>query len=161
MSSQEYKKKQIVFREGEPGDCMFFIRWGSVGVYKDYGTPRQKQLATLVQGDYFGEMGLLDGETRSATIVALDHQTVLDRIGEDEFAEFLTTNPAKVQDILAQLCHKLRHATQEYLDVCQSVHRSVGERVESVDESSDYHFSKNEQLNAIHSKVSESMDNNS
>ena len=159
MGSQQYKKKQIVFREGDPGDCMYLIRWGSVGVYKDYGTPRQRQLATLVQGDYFGEMGLLDREPRSATIVTLDHQTVLDHIGEDEFAEFLYDNPAKVQDILTQLCHKLRHATQEYLDVCKSVHRSVGERTEGVDESSDYHFSQNEQLSAIHNKVSQSMDN--
>ena len=157
MSGQEFKRKQVVFREGDPGDCMYLIRWGSVGVFKDYGTRQQKQLATLVQGDYFGEMGLLDAEVRSATIVALDHQTVLDRIGEDEFAEFLSTNPAKVQDILSQLCKKLRHATQEYLEVCKSVNRSVGGKTSEVDESSDYHFSENEQLSDIHDKVSQSM----
>lgn len=157
MKEQNYKKGETVCWEGDPGNCMYLVRWGSVGAYLHYATSKQKQLATLRAGDYFGEMGLLDGAPRSATIVVLERGTILERIGEDEFAEFLQTNPAKVQDILEQLCHKLRLVTKDYLDVCKSLGNAVSEGTTTVDESSNYHLNENEHLSAIHGEVQQSL----
>ncbi|MDO4797872.1 MAG: cyclic nucleotide-binding domain-containing protein [Coriobacteriales bacterium] len=157
MKEQNYKKGETIFWEGDPGNCMYLVRWGSVGVFLNYATSKQKQLTTLRAGDYFGEMGLIDGEARSATVVVLERGTILERIGEDEFAEFLQTNPAMVHDILTQLCHKLRHATKEYLDVCKSLGQAVGNDTITVDESSNYHLNEDERLSSIHGEVQQSM----
>lgn len=153
MKEEKYRKKQVVFREGDSGDCMYYIVWGSVGVYIGYGTPSEKKLAELRQGDYFGEMGLLDHEKRSATIVSLDHDTVLNRISDEEFEEFLKTNPAKVMDILRRISHKLRDTTKNYLEICQAVNTSVGTEVDQVDESEVYGFGKNDQLRSVYEDV--------
>ena len=136
---------------------MYYIQWGSVGVYSDYGTSREKQLATLHAGDCFGEMSLLDSEPRTATIVALDRGTLLNRIDEEEFAEFLTTNSVKVHDILSHLCHKLRLATTNYLEACRALRRSVGDDTSDIDASSDYRFKDNAELVAIHDSVAQSL----
>ena len=157
MKDENYGKGKVVFRQGDPGDCMYYVRWGSVGVFADYGTPREKRLATLHHGDYFGEMGLIDGEARTATVVSLDWDTVLGRIDEDEFAEFLSENPARVHDILARLCHKLRDVTANYLEVCASVRQSVGDGAAEVDASSDYHFVENPYLVGVHDRVAQTM----
>lgn len=150
MKEQKLKKGSVVFWQGEPGDCMYYIRWGRVGVFADYDTPNQKKLAELSEGDYFGEMGLLDGGERSATVVALEAGTLLNRIDEAEFGQFLAENPAKVYAIIQRLSHKLRQTTRDYLSVCGSVSAAVGNDAGKVDETSDYGFGKDDQLRAIH-----------
>ena len=156
MKIEKYRKGKVVCKQGDPGDCMYYIVWGEVGGYTDYGTPQEKQLATLRQGDYFGEMSLIDHAARSATIVSLDGETELRRIDEDEFEGFLATNPAKVHDILAQLCHKLRDTTRRYVELCASVHDAVGDAHE-VDDARDYHFGDDARLVAAHDRVQQQM----
>ncbi len=153
MKEERYRKGQVVFREGDAGDCLYYVRWGSVGVYTDYGTRSAKKLAVLGIGDYFGEMGLLEHESRSATIVSLDHDTVLNRISDTEFEEFLKENPAKVMDILRRLSHKLRDTTRKYLEICQEVNKSVGSDAKSITEAKVYGFAQSEPLKAVHDSV--------
>lgn len=155
MKEKALKKGQTVFWQGDPGDCMYYIRWGSVGVYANYATSRQRKLAELRQGDYFGEMGLLEQEPRSATVVTLESGTLLTRIGEQEFGEFFLENPTKVLGIMQRLCHKLRDTTRAYRDACEAVDRVVGNAgkdAADVDETSDYGFSQDERLRAIHDR---------
>ena len=67
-----YAPGTVIFREGDPGDCMYEMQTGCVGVYCDYGGPNQKEVAKLYGGKTFGEMGLLDHAPRSATVVVLE-----------------------------------------------------------------------------------------
>lgn len=150
MGKSELKKDMTVFWEGDPSDCMYYIRWGRVGVYANYATSRQKKLAELGEGQYFGEMGLIDCAPRSATVVVLQNGTQLRRIGEEEFAQFLTDCPNVVNDIIQQLSGKLRQATKDYLSVCRSVSDAVGGDASAVDEASNYNFGQDEQLRTIH-----------
>ena len=78
-------------------------------------------------------------------------------VDEDEFAEFLSENPARVHDILARLCHKLRDVTASYLEVCASLRQSVGDGAAEVDVSSDYHFVENPYLVGVHDRVAQTM----
>ena len=153
MKNEKFRKGHIVFRQGDLGDCLYYIRWGTVGVYANYGERGEQKLAELRTGDYFGEMGLLDHGRRSATVVALDHDTTLNRISETEFDEFLRENPARVMDILTRLSHKLRKATRRYLEICQAVDESVGDQTNQVAESTAYGFEQNSTLKAIHDDV--------
>lgn len=128
METRTFKKGAVIFREGDAGDCMYDIRWGSVGVYSGYGTEDEKLLAELHADDLFGEMGLLDHEVRSATVVALEHDTVVEVITEADFREFFTQKPAKVFTMMQQLSHRLRQTTKDYLEVCRTVHDAVEAR---------------------------------
>ena len=134
MRGASYKKGEIVFREGDPGHCMYDIFWGRVGVYTGYGTPEEKLLAELKTEDFFGEMGLLDGAPRSATVVSLSDETYLGVITEGDFREYFQEKPAKVFLIMQQLSNKLRRTTQDYLEVCRTVHDVVEEEKENGEE---------------------------
>ena len=130
MRGASYKKGEIIFREGDPGNCMYDIFWGRVGVYTGYGTPQEKKLAELKTEDFFGEMGLLDRAPRSATVVSLSDDTYLGVITESDFHEYFQENPAKVFLIMQQLSQKLRKTTQDYVEVCRTVHDVVEEEKE-------------------------------
>lgn len=80
----EYPQGSVLMREGEVGQQAFVIVEGSVSV-----TLRGKTLANLGPGQVVGEMALMDGEPRSATVTALEHVRTLcaSRLDFVEFAE--------------------------------------------------------------------------
>jgi CRP-like cAMP-binding protein len=121
METKTFKKGQIIFREGDPGECMYDVYIGKVGVYSKYGTPEQKLLIEYYPDHYFGEMGLLDHMPRSATAVALADETCLGVITEEGFAEFFRENPARVLMVMQQMSSNLRRRTNEYADVCRKI----------------------------------------
>lgn len=58
-----------VFREGEPGACMFVILHGDMDVLKRSRDGHDSRVATLGPGDWFGEMSIIDVQARSATVL--------------------------------------------------------------------------------------------
>ncbi len=114
-----YKKGEIIFRQGEAGESMYNVMWGSVGIYLDYGTSREKKLAELGDESFFGEMGMIDHAPRSATAVALE-KTQLMEITEDRLAALFREKPAKVMTIMQHLSNRLRRLTRDYKDACRT-----------------------------------------
>ena len=115
-----YKAGQIIFREGDIGNYMYAIQSGSVGVYTNYGTALEKKLTTLYTNAFFGEMGMIDHEVRSATAVVEEDGTTLETIDEGMLVDLFKTNPAEVDMILNHLCNRLRRLTQDYVKACES-----------------------------------------
>ena len=109
-----YPKGTVIFREGEPGRCIYAIHWGSVGIYSGYGTPDQKQLTQLMPGQFFGEMGMIEDTVRSATAVSMEADTAVEVITQDDLADLFKNNPPKVDMILKNLSYRLRRLTGEY-----------------------------------------------
>ena len=62
---ERYKSGQLIFRQGDPGDCAYFIRSGEVEVADE---ENGSVLARLGAGEYFGEMALLSNKPRNATV---------------------------------------------------------------------------------------------
>ena len=120
METRTYKKGEIIFRQGDAAQSMFLIAWGAVGIYLDYGTAKEKKLTELGGEEYFGEMGMIDHETRSATAVALEKDTQLMEITEDCLGKLFEEHPAQVLMIMQQLTGSLRRLTREYMDVCRT-----------------------------------------
>jgi len=85
---RQYKSAEVIFWQNEPGVGMYIVQNGEVGVFQDYDTPEQKQLARLNQGDFFGEMALLEDDNRSATAVALSDSQLLGIFHPDLFDLF-------------------------------------------------------------------------
>lgn len=112
-----FKKGDVIFREGDFQMDMYDIRFGRVAVYINYGTPEQKELAILDEGDFFGEMGLVEARPRSATIVALE-DTITDVITQENFGVYFKEKPAKVLSIMQHMSSRIRELTNDYLDAC-------------------------------------------
>ena len=116
-----YKRKQIIFREGDVEACLYDLRWGTVGIYTHYGQPNETLLTELQPGAFFGEMGMLDHLPRTATAVALENNTQVQKITEDTFQTFIAQNPAKLLTIMQNTSHRLRQLTDDYMGACRTV----------------------------------------
>ena len=68
--------------EGETGHELFLVLEGSLDVYLSYGSPEERLANTIETFDYFGEMAVLDGEPRSATIVTRERCRLLVLAGD-------------------------------------------------------------------------------
>ena len=90
---EKYKQGEIVFRENEPGKCMYQIRKGKVGIYTNYGKKDEKQIAVLESRRFFGEMGLLENLPRSAAAVAEEDFTMVVRFTEEDLENLMHDSP--------------------------------------------------------------------
>ncbi|MBI4866843.1 MAG: cyclic nucleotide-binding domain-containing protein [Candidatus Wallbacteria bacterium] len=95
-----------IVRQGEPCDRMFLIVSGRVEVLVD-----GRRVGELGPRDCFGEMALIDGETRSATVRALEPSDLLS-LGHDEFHEFLEERSEVASNVLKILCQRIRALNQ-------------------------------------------------
>jgi CRP-like cAMP-binding protein len=102
----------ILFYEGDPGTNMYLIVDGSLQVSKRLVEGSEKVLGTLGSGQYVGEMSLLTGAKRSATVQAVMDAQVIE-IDRDAFLELLHHQPQLGLDIMRQMAHRLEHTNEE------------------------------------------------
>lgn len=98
MSERRFEAGEIIFREGDPADYAYVIHAGRVEIAKETGAG-PLTLALLGEGDMFGEMGVLDAATRSATARAVE-PVVASAI---DHAALLATFVCRPRDSLAVL----------------------------------------------------------
>ena len=92
MSMHNVSEGEVITRQGEQGDHMYFISHGVVRVSReDHGVSRD--LATLMAGDFFGETALLSGEPRNATVTAVTEGTFY-KLHRDDLEVAMATQPA-------------------------------------------------------------------
>lgn len=96
----------VVTQMGEPGDSFFIVIDGTVAVRTPVGAGSE-----LHPGDFFGEMSLLDGEPRSATIVATTDLRLL-IVDRSHFWRLLDETPDLVRRILTILSRRVRRLEQ-------------------------------------------------
>ena len=101
---------QAIIRENSPGDSAYIILKGKVQVTKIIDG-QKVVLDTLGPGSIFGEMSLLDGRPRSATVTAVA-PTVLSIVDSRRFQSILNSMPREVRPLFASLSDRLRHTSQ-------------------------------------------------
>jgi small-conductance mechanosensitive channel len=95
--SHVFAQGETVIRAGDPGSSMFVVHSGRVCVQiNDQG--KLRTVATLNEGDFFGEMALFTGEPRTANVVALEETEVLE-IGHKAMKQVFDTNPDLVESL--------------------------------------------------------------
>lgn len=104
-----YAKDEIILQQDEPGDALFLILEGRVKVVLYGEDGKEVILSTLKDGDFFGEMALLDGGPRSASVVALESSRLV-RLRRRSFMDFLREHPDMALRLLEELSHRLRTA---------------------------------------------------
>jgi CRP-like cAMP-binding protein len=90
---RQFTSEQVIVREGEQGDAMFAIVKGNVEVRRADADGQLVPLATLSEGAFFGEMALLSGAARIATVVAVEDCTLLE-FGRADMQQVVTAHPS-------------------------------------------------------------------
>ncbi|MCP3676346.1 MAG: cyclic nucleotide-binding domain-containing protein [Deltaproteobacteria bacterium] len=102
LKKQEFKTRDVVFKESEDGDSLYVIRKGEVKACKTAPDGERLTLVLMKDGDIFGEMSFLDGRARTATIVAMtDLETYV--ITKDDFEKLVDDNPRLIYKVLKSL----------------------------------------------------------
>jgi sulfate permease, SulP family len=121
-------KGQAVFRHGEPGDAMYLLLRGQIGIWlpatADEGSAsRGRRLVSFAPGVVFGEMGLLAGLARSADAIA-ESDALLVELGRTQYQELMNNHPTLLGKLLLNisllLASRVRSLTDE-LQASQSV----------------------------------------
>jgi CRP/FNR family cyclic AMP-dependent transcriptional regulator len=120
-----YPAGQVIIGEGDPGDSLFIMQSGEVEITKqltlvlDEDTPKERVFIRLnaEHGVYFGEMALLENETRSATVTALTDCSLLE-LHQKDFLALTEHSPAMGVKLLLRLAQVLsRHLRKTNQDV--------------------------------------------
>ena len=103
-----YKPGDIIFKEGDIGDEMYIIRSGKIAITK-LSRDVETTLAVLSEGEFFGEMAIIDNQPRSASAKAeTDAEVII--LSSDIFESQITTNHKLIMRILRKMSNRLREA---------------------------------------------------
>ena len=115
---------EMVIRAGDPGSSMFVVHNGRVNVQiSENGRPRN--IATLNEGDFFGEMALFTGEPRTANVVAIEETEVLE-IGHAAMKRVFDTNPDLVESLSFIMAERRQGLASQADSGAASPHSSAG-----------------------------------
>jgi CRP/FNR family cyclic AMP-dependent transcriptional regulator len=105
-----FQPHEDIVRKGDPGDCLYGILAGRVRIYST--SPEGSEITLNVQGpgELLGEIALLDGSTRTASAVAMEHVDLL-HIHRDHFLPYVKANPDLLLGMLSLICQRLRWAS--------------------------------------------------
>lgn len=106
-----YPDGEIIAREGEVGDRMFIIQSGRVLVTRE-ANGVEIPLVELKEGDFFGEMALIEREVRSATVRAVGEASLLS-IDKKSFLRRVHEDPSLAYRILERMSRRIRELTVE------------------------------------------------
>jgi len=109
---QYYKKDNMILIEEEIGSTMFIILDGRVKISRISEEGREVILSILSEGDFFGEMSILDGQNRSANVVTLDDSKIM-IVRREDFLQMLHDYPQIAINLLKELAHRLRRSDSQ------------------------------------------------
>ena len=107
MDTVDFKKGEGIIEEGTLGDCAYIIEQGSVEVSKLTPHGEKQVLGVLEKSEIFGEMGLIDGLPRCATVTALEN-CVMSVCSRETFNSLADHNPESLLPIFKVLVRRLR-----------------------------------------------------
>jgi CRP-like cAMP-binding protein len=110
LRHRHFRRNEVIFHQGDPGDALHVITSGSVKIVLPSPEGEEAIIATLRTGDFFGELSLLDGEPRSATAVAVEATETLS-LPRSVFRELLDAHPELRDALFAALTSLLRRLT--------------------------------------------------
>lgn len=124
MKTKFYKKGSEIIKEGMLSDCAYIIESGRVEVSKRKPNGERQLIGILEENDIFGEMGLIDGLPRSASVIALEDCSI-SIMTQEAFNSLAQHNAQALMPILKVLAKRLR-ATLQLIEDLQEGKNSAG-----------------------------------
>lgn len=124
---RKLRKSEVLFRYGDAGTSMVVIEEGTIGITVPVDTEKKEiQISVLHEGEFVGELALIDGLPRTATARALEPSRVQE-MKRDDFVQFLLERPAVAISMMSEMGKRLR-ATNELVQSLAS--KNVNEEIE-------------------------------
>lgn len=126
---REFDKGELLFVEGDVGDALLILVSGSVTVFRTSPDGERAGLTVLEPPEVLGEIALLDGASRSASVEATEPTVVLS-LSRGEFFGLLRNQPAVLEPLVRQLGSMVRRLTEQaadhvFLDLAGRVAKSL------------------------------------
>ena len=129
---ERFAKGGIIFDKGDPGDRLYAVLTGQVGINSISTDGKELILNIIDPGEIFGEVAVIDGGDRTAGAVAMQVTELL-RIRRSEFLTFLERHPKLSIRLLVVLCERLRRTTDAIEDtVFLDIPRRLAKRLLSL-----------------------------
>ncbi len=116
VAMKKYAPDTAIFFQGEPSDSLYMLLKGCVKVTETSTDGHEKILDILGPGEIFGELAMLDGNPRSATVTTCE-PTELASITHKDFRQFVSTRPEILWKVLAALCERVRKTSTSMLEL--------------------------------------------
>jgi CRP/FNR family transcriptional regulator, cyclic AMP receptor protein len=110
------RKGTAILSKGDTSSDVFFVLEGRLQVLLYSANGREVSLRDLAEGDMFGEMAAIDGESRSASIIALDDSRLL-AMSRPDFRTIIETSPEASMWLLGQLTARIRVLTERVFEL--------------------------------------------
>lgn len=112
-----YEDGQVVFRQGDPGCCLFVVQEGEVEVIDESGG-RETVLRVAGRNELFGEMAVFARETRSATVRARGRTRIL-TIDKKNFLRRINADPSLAFNLVERMSRRVRELSAEVVRLRQ------------------------------------------
>lgn len=116
MRRRTFHRGEVIFHQGDPGDTLHLIRNGRVKIVIPSETGEEVLLAILGAGDCFGELALLDGGPRSATVIAMEPIETL-VLGRKDFLDFVRGHMEMAEKLVVNLARIIRRVNEDVADL--------------------------------------------
>lgn len=113
---RSFEKEEVIFHQGDEGESLFLLTSGQAVVEREIMDGRRVTLALRGPGAVIGEMALIDGAQRSASVYALERVKGLS-LARSSFFRFLSNNLEAFQKLLVIICQRLRESDQKVEDL--------------------------------------------
>lgn len=135
MTLLRYEEGEVVFGEGDAGDCLYLLCQGSVRISKTGRGGQQETLGFIEAGHFFGEMALIDGQPRSAQAAATGQPAVLASVNRATFDRILAHAPSSLyMNFLRSVVQRLRSVNSTFVSELMRSERlsTVGSMANSI-----------------------------
>ena len=115
-SRKRFPSQTAVFFQDDPSDSLYVVLSGSAKVFRTSEDGRDRIMTTLRVGDAFGELAMIEGQPRSATVETLEPTELLS-LSRKDFARFAGEHPDFLYKLLQSMCERVRKINEDVLDL--------------------------------------------
>jgi CRP/FNR family cyclic AMP-dependent transcriptional regulator len=119
-SRKRFPSGTAVFFQDDPSDSLYVVLSGSAKVFRTSEDGRDRIMTTLRAGDAFGELAMIEGQPRSATVQTLEETELLSLTRKD-FERFASEHPDFLYKLLQSMCERVRKINEDVLDLSSMV----------------------------------------
>ena len=131
-NSNKYKKKQLIFSEGNRPTCLFFVQKGKVKVYKTNNYGKELVIGLYKEGDFLGDISLLENANYKENAEALE-ETELAIIPRDDFEELINSNHEVSRKFIQLLAKNISEKENQLLGMAyNSLRKKVAEALMAI-----------------------------
>jgi CRP/FNR family transcriptional regulator len=129
LITRKYRKKMLIFMEGEPADYIYFILHGKVKLSKISAEGQEKIVQIIQDGQFFGEVPVLDGGTHPLTAETLE-EAEIGLLGLEEFRNYLSQYPQLAYGIMEIMAKRLRQSFRQIKNLAlKNTHSRLASRL--------------------------------